>query len=173
VSTSSAQLPVISLAPLVSGAGEDAGTASSMARACREFGFFYIIDHGINLALFERLDALCRIFFAQPLEQKMRLRMDLAGRAWRGYFPVGAERTSGIPDQKEGLYFGSELKRDHPKVVAGVPLHGANLFPELDEFRETVLTYLDQMTQLGHSLMRGLALGLDLEAGYFADRSDC
>jgi isopenicillin N synthase-like dioxygenase len=170
VPTESVQLPVISLAPLVNGAGDVAETASSLSQACRESGFFYVVDHGIDLALFERLESLCRRFFALPHEQKMRLRMELAGRAWRGYFPVGAELTSGLPDQKEGLYFGSELSDNHPKVAARIPLHGANLFPDLGGFRETVLAYLDQMTRLGHTLMRGLALGLDLEASYFADR---
>ena len=45
----------------------------------------------------------------------MRIRMALGGRAWRGYFPVGAELTSGKPDQKEGLYFGAELDDDAPR----------------------------------------------------------
>ena len=33
------------------------------------------------------------------------------GRAWRGYFPVGNEFTSGKPDRKEGIYFGAEFRR--------------------------------------------------------------
>ena len=42
--------------------------------------------------------------------------MERGGRAWRGYFPVGAELTSGRPDLKEGLYFGAELPADDPRV---------------------------------------------------------
>ena len=42
--------------------------------------------------------------------------MELGGPAWRGYFAVGDELTSGKPDQKEGIYFGSELSAGHPKV---------------------------------------------------------
>ena len=53
-------------------------------------------------------------FFAQDLETKLRIRMALGGRAWRGYFRVGDELTSGKPDQKEGLYFGAELPRTTP-----------------------------------------------------------
>lgn len=56
--------------------------------------------------------------------------MPLAGSAWRGWFPVGGESTSGKPDQKEGLYVGEELNEEHPKVKAMTPLHGKNLFPE-------------------------------------------
>jgi isopenicillin N synthase-like dioxygenase len=60
------------------------------------------------------------------------------------------------------------LPDDHPLVTAGTPLHGRNLFPEnLPEFRSVVLTYLDEMTRLGHTLMTGIALSLGLEGSYF------
>ena len=95
----------------------------------------------------------------------------MGGRAWRGYFPVGGELTSGRPDLKEGLYFGAELDDDHPLVRAGTPMHGRNLFPSrIPLFRETVLDYMAAMSALGHRLMEGMALSLGLEASYFADR---
>ncbi len=96
--------------------------------------------------------------------------MELGGRAWRGYFPLGGELTSNRPDWKEGLYLGSELDAEHPEVRAGTPLHGANLFPEVPGLRETLLEYLDATTRVGHWLMEGIALGLGLEADYFAAR---
>jgi isopenicillin N synthase-like dioxygenase len=96
--------------------------------------------------------------------------MALGGRAWRGWFPVGGELTSGRPDWKEGLYFGAELGPDDPRVAAGVALHGANLFPALPGFREAVLDWTGAMTDLGHALMRGLALALGLDPGHFAER---
>jgi isopenicillin N synthase-like dioxygenase len=101
----------------------------------------------------------------------MKIRMALGGRAWRGFFPVGAELTSGKPDQKEGLYFGAELGDDDPAVRAGRPLHGRNLFPERPaELRAAVLDHLAAMTRLGHRLMEGIALGLGLERSFFRDR---
>jgi len=94
--------------------------------------------------------------------------MALGGRAWRGYFPVGDELTSGKPDVKEGLYFGAELGPEDPRVRAGLPLHGANLFPsQVPEFRGVILEYLDAMTRLGHALMEGVALSLGLDRSYF------
>jgi isopenicillin N synthase-like dioxygenase len=85
--------------------------------------------------------------------------MALGGRAWRGYFRVGDELTSGRPDQKEGLYFGQELPADDPRVVAGAPLHGPNLFPaEPAGLRQAVLEYMAALTALGHRLVAGLAL---------------
>src|SRR4029453_1013482 len=37
-------------------------------------------------------------------------------------------------------------------------------------FRDAVLAWMAAMTQLGHALMRGLALALGLERDYFAER---
>lgn len=144
--------------------------ASRIRDACCEHGFFYISNHGVDEDLLRRLEDLSRKFFLLDMETKMAIRMELGGRAWRGYFPVGVEYTSGRPDKKEGIYFGSELDETHPKVRAGVPMHGRNLFPDLPDFRETVLCYLDAMVELGHALMRGIALSLGLEASYFWKR---
>jgi isopenicillin N synthase-like dioxygenase len=161
---------VVDIGPLVDG-GDPQGVADEIRLACRECGFFYVIGHAVDQTLQQRLETLSRQFFAQPLEAKMAIRMALAGPAWRGYFPVGQELTSGKPDLKEGIYFGAELSDDHPLVLAGMPLHGRNLFPpDMPEFRDVVLAYIDAMTSLGHTLMVGVALSLGLERTYFAER---
>jgi isopenicillin N synthase-like dioxygenase len=167
-------VPVINVAPLVNHAAERAETAEQIGAACRASGFFYVVGHGVDESLCEQLETLSRQFFAQSEPEKMRIAMSRGGRAWRGYFPVGGELTSGKADRKEGLYFGSELATDHPAVKAGTPLHGPNLFPAIPGFRETVLSYLDLLTNLGHALMSGISLGLgldehDLRRRYFGD----
>jgi isopenicillin N synthase-like dioxygenase len=163
-------IPIIDVSNLIAGVPTQRAVAERLGEACRESGFFYVVGHGVDEELQARLRALSREFFAKDLETKMRIRMALGGRAWRGYFRVGDELTSGKPDQKEGVYFGADLAADHPLVRAGTPLHGPNLFPEEPEgFREVVLQYMSALTVLGHRLMAGLALSLDLEESYFAD----
>ncbi len=173
------QIPIIDISALVKGTGNyptqtvsDRYTvAAQIGQACRECGFFYIVGHGVDEGLQQRLEQLSRQFFAQDLATKLEIRMALGGRAWRGYFPVGDELTSGKPDLKEGIYFGAELGDDHPLVKAGIPMHGSNLFPsKIPQFRQTVLDYIAAMTQLGHTLMAGIALSLGLGESYFADR---
>ncbi len=164
------EIPVIDINPLVSGVGDRQEVAARIGQACRDFGFFYIVGHGVDENLQQRLEALSRQFFAQDLDTKLKIRMSRGGRAWRGYFPVGAELTSGKPDLKEGIYFGAELKEDHPLVKAGTPLHGPNLFPSHSPFREITLEYMAAMTRLGHALMAAVSLSLGLERSYFADR---
>src|SRR5215471_13163906 len=160
-------IPIINIGLLIGGTEGRYAVAAEIGQACRECGFFYIIGHGVGEDLQQRLEHLSRRFFAQDLESKMEIRMALGGRAWRGYFPVGGELTSGQPDQKEGLYFGAELSFDDPRVRAGLPLHGANLFPdEPRALRATVLAYMAALEQLGHRLVGGLALGLGLPESY-------
>lgn len=168
---SASQLPIIDIAPLVTQSGSRAQVAEALGRACTETGFFYIVNHGIDLQLQTQLEDLSKRFFALDQDSKLAIAMSKAGRAWRGYFPVGGELTAGQADLKEGLYFGSELNSEHPDVRAGLPLHGANLFPQsLPEFKPVILHYLQVMTALGHSLMQGIALSLGLDAEYFYQR---
>ena len=164
-------IPVVDVSELIAGGPGQSAVARQLGQACRESGFFYVIGHGLDEALQARLRDLSREFFAQDPAKKLDIRMALAGRAWRGYFRVGDELTSGKPDQKEGLYFGTELPANDPRVLAGTPLHGPNLFPEHPVgFREVVLEYMAALTALGHRLMAGLALSLGLDERYFADR---
>jgi isopenicillin N synthase-like dioxygenase len=169
---SAGEVPVVDVGALVrpSSTGDRRAVAGAIGRACREVGFFYAVGHGVDAALQARLEALAREFFAWPDARKNAIAMQRGGRAWRGWFPVGAELTSGRPDRKEGLYLGAELDASHPLVRTGTPLHGPNLFPDLPGFRETVLAWIDAMTGLGHALMRGVALSLDLPEDWFAAR---
>ena len=172
-------LPIVDVAPLVAhepaAAAAPATTAGLAAAAgqieaaCREHGFFYVTGHGVPPGLLTRLAEASAAFFALPEQDKMEIAMARGGAAWRGYFPVGAELTSGQPDRKEGLYFGTELGDDDPRVRAGLPLHGRNLFPrQVPALREAVLAYLDAMTRLSQAVLAGVALSLGLDAGYFA-----
>ena len=166
-----AEVPVVDVESLIAATGDRGVVAEQIGRACRDHGFFYVVNHGVDEGLQRDLETLSRRFFSQDLATKMEISMERGGRAWRGYFPVGGELTSGKPDVKEGIYFGTELPAEHPLVRSGTPLHGPNLFPRaVPELRDAVLRYMDAMTRLGHALMEGIALSLGLEGSYFADR---
>ncbi len=168
------QIPVIDISCLRDKERHQAiitSMAEALHRACTAPGFFYVSGHGVDAALMKRLEELSRQFFALPEEQKMRISMALGGKPWRGYFPVGGELTSGIPDLKEGIYFGSELGDDDPRVLVGLPMHGRSLFPEHPSgFKSTVLAYMDAVTQVGHLVMEAIALSLGLGGDFFRER---
>jgi len=164
------QLPIIDMSALFGARAEDRErVAAEVERACRAHGFFYLTGHGIAPDVLTGLEAESRRFFALPLEQKMAIAMSQGGRAWRGYFPVGGELTSGRPDLKEGLYLGTDLAADHPRVRAGTPMHGANLWPaELPGLKAAATAYMDAATRAAAALMEGVSLSLGLEPDYFA-----
>lgn len=167
---SAATLPVVDIAPMLGGADRDAceRVAADIGEACRAHGFFYIAGHGIDDALQVKLRETSRTFFALPEADRMRMEMLHGGRAWRGYFPVGGELTSGRPDLKEGLYFGTELPQDDPRVLAGWPLHGANLWPaEVPALRVAVLDYMAAATRAAQAVLAAVALSLGLEEDWF------
>ncbi len=162
-------IPVIDVGALARGRRARADAAERIGAACRDHGFFYLSGHGVDRGLQADLVGLSRAFFAQSVEAKMAVRMALGGPAWRGYFPPGGELTSGVPDLKEGYYFGAELPPEDPR--SGTPLHGANLFPEHPAgLRRVVLDYLAAMTAVGHTVLRGIALSLELDEEHFAER---
>ncbi len=147
------------MSALTTGTGGEA-VAIEIDAACRNAGFFYIVEHGVKAELVDRLVALSQHFFALPLEIKSGIAMAKGGRAWRGYFPVWQELTSGKPDQKEGVYFGQELSVDHPLSPRELRCMDRTCFPsQPQDFREVVLEYMQAMTSLGHRLMSAIALG--------------
>jgi isopenicillin N synthase-like dioxygenase len=162
-------LPVVDVSTLRGGGAARDDGVRQLDAACRDVGFFYVVGHAVDEDLQGRLEALSREFFGLPDDEKARIAMAGGGRAWRGWFPVGGELTSGRPDRKEGIYFGAELAPDHPRVAAGVPLHGPNLFPARPAgLRDAVLAYMAAMTDLGHLLASAVARALGLADDWFA-----
>lgn len=164
------ELPVIDVSPLLSDNSDTdrSGVARQIDSACRTNGFFQITGHGIDPDLQARLETAAHEFFALPEAEKTVIAMREGGRAWRGWFPLGGELTAGVPDNKEGLYFGAELGDDHALVAAGTPLHGPNLFPsEPADLRSVVLEWIAAMTKLAATILGGIALGLGLDGSWF------
>lgn len=162
------QLPVIDLTALRTPCGDTSDVARLIDQACRQSGFFLVTGHGIDPQLADDLDKTSRIFFALPESDKSLIAMEHGGTAWRGWFAIADEVTSGVPDQKEGLYFGTELNAFDPRVRNALPLHGANLFPTHPaEMKNLVLRWMDEVTALGRDLLRGIALGLGIEGDWF------
>lgn len=175
------EVPVIQVGPLLASLRQG-GPLSEAAKkialelhqAAHQVGFFYVAGHGVSEEQQAALAEAAKRFFSRSEEEKAEFRMQLGGRAWRGWFPLGGELTSGIPDQKEGYYFGTELGPDDARVVARLPMHGRNLFPDslVPELRELVLSHMHACRQLAQDILTGLAVALLGEANrtYFADR---
>ncbi len=109
------EIPVVDVAALVARTTGRHTVADAIGAACRESGFFYVVGHGVDADLQDRLERLQpRVLRPRPPRRKLEIRMARGGPAWRGYFPVGGELTSGPPGREGGA-----LLRD--RAAAGRP----------------------------------------------------
>ncbi|HDT1824101.1 TPA: isopenicillin N synthase family oxygenase [Klebsiella quasipneumoniae subsp. similipneumoniae] len=168
------ELPTIDIRDL---AGDDLArrqaVADTIGRAAREVGFFYITGHGIDPALIAGVREAAKQIFALPMEEKMNYYIGRS-KSHKGYVPEGEEiYGAGKPDHKEAFDIGFQAADDHPLVLAGTPLIGANEWPDLPDFRARVLAYYDAVFALGHRLFDAFALALGLPEGYFKPMVTC
>ncbi|KAL9184545.1 hypothetical protein ACHAXT_012515 [Thalassiosira profunda] len=157
--------------------------AKQIGDACRNVGFFYIINHGVSEDVMEGVMDKSKRFF--DLDLKSKLNAGKQGQGYRGYFEVGGEdldnkdgtrdlvaeegkennqnatkkRVAG--DFKEGFDCGLESADD-----ACTQFFGDNVWPDesnnttIAGFRETLLRYQAQLIGLSDKLL--LALGKSL-----------
>ena len=139
--------------------------AKSVRDACQNMGFFYVKNHGISQITIDSAFEASKKFFSEPLEKKMLVSKD---KFHRGYLPVGTTRYPGkAADLKDSFDVGIELPLSHPDVVAGLPLHGPNQWPNINGFREAAELYFASVKQFGFGLLRVFAKSLELEESFF------
>jgi len=145
--------------------------AADIGKAAREIGFLYISGTGIDEALFDRMLAATKTFFALPVEEKMRSYIGLS-TCHRGYVPVGEEGVeTGMPDLKEAFDTALDLPADDPDHVAGNPMLGPNVWPEVDGFAEAVTAYYQAVLDLGNQLLWAFAVALGEDPDTFTQHA--
>lgn len=146
------------------------GFAAELGAACRGTGFLCLTGHGVPEALVAEVFAAGDRFFALPEAGKAAVGIERSPHN-RGWARMGSERLdaeSGQVDRKEAFNVGLELAASDPRVLAGEPFRGVNLWPDLPGFRETLLAYYDACWGLGVALHGAIARDFDLPEGYFA-----
>ena len=166
-------IPVIDLGPYLAGetgALEAAGAA--LRHAFEHIGFYFITNHGVDQALVDQTFAEVARFHAQPLDEKLKLKLDPHNI---GYLPMRGATTrhsqinpNNKPNVNEALFVKRDLAADHPDVLAGLPFRAPNQWPaDLPGFREVVLAYCTAMERLALSLLPLYAVALDLAPDFF------
>jgi isopenicillin N synthase-like dioxygenase len=163
-------LPIIDLGS--SGEGDEP-SLTRIGAACRDVGFFYVVNHDVDNELIAEAFAQSHAFFALPLADKRELAIEMIGRN-RGYSGLLHEALDPArgPDMKEAFNIGLDLAADDPELVAGKPFRSLNAWPELSGFRKTALAYCDACAALGARLHRTFARDLGLKPDFFADKFD-
>lgn len=147
-----AGVPVINIADL-----DDPRTLAALDDACRHWGFFQVVEHGIAESVTQALQDAMRAFFALPGEAKRAVERT-AENHW-GYYD--RELTKNTRDWKEVYDFGpaegDAVRPRWPEALSG--------------FREAMLAFYGACEALSFELLGALARNLgmpekDLSAGF-------
>ena len=133
-------------------------TRAAIDAACREWGFFQIVGHGIDAQLLGALRRQVRAFFAQPVEAKRAVSRS-EENPW-GYYD--RELTKNTRDWKEIFDFAAmSCGRSVPRWPADLP-----------GFKETLVDYYRACETVAARLLRiisnNLGMAPDALDGYFA-----
>ncbi|XP_031247904.1 1-aminocyclopropane-1-carboxylate oxidase isoform X3 [Pistacia vera] len=149
------KLPIIDLS-----SPDRFSTADSIRQACIEYGFFYLVNHGVEEEILGRIFDESRKFFSLPLEHKM----SLVRKEHRGYTPLYAENldpsSPSKGDSKESFYIGP-LEGTHSNL---------NQWPSeevLPSWRSTMDLFYKKVLYAGSRLIHLIALALKLDEDFF------
>ncbi|KAL1292319.1 hypothetical protein HN51_060790 [Arachis hypogaea] len=130
--------------------------------ACKEWGFFQVINHGVPLDHRHKVEAAAREFFGESKEEKNKVRRDAVKVL--GYYDT--EHTKNVRDWKEVFDFSVE---EPTLVPASLDPHNQdvthwhNQWPHYPPYlREVCQEYAKDMVKLALELMELIALSLGL-----------
>ncbi|XP_047076185.1 2'-deoxymugineic-acid 2'-dioxygenase-like [Lolium rigidum] len=153
-------LPVVDLhrAALSGDDGLRQRVAAEIVRAGKDFGFFQVVNHGVGEDVVRGFRDAASEFFAMPAEKKLPYCSSDQSKPFR-------LATSTTYDRGETRYWLDYLKLQcHPvtdELVQHWPAEPTSFRPRLAEFSEAV-------HDLAQTLLRLVAEGLGLSAGFFA-----
>eukprot|EP00927_Polykrikos_kofoidii_P072972 TRINITY_DN69058_c0_g1_i1.p1 TRINITY_DN69058_c0_g1~~TRINITY_DN69058_c0_g1_i1.p1 ORF type:complete len:403 (-),score=33.25 TRINITY_DN69058_c0_g1_i1:33-1241(-) len=188
--STAASFPIVDIDPFVErnrfSADARSHAAESLAAACEQTGFFYLVGHGVPVADMSAVHEMARAFFAQPDSIKEEISIASCVEGGRGYQRIGENITSGLRDWHEGIDFLAEPDEqsvDFALVDSLVRVekhdgmrrlvHARNRWPRKpDGFRSTMEAHFSRMDVLGRALMEATALTFGLPAGHFGPSVD-
>nr|XP_048321720.1 2-oxoglutarate-Fe(II) type oxidoreductase hxnY-like [Ziziphus jujuba var. spinosa] len=137
-------------------------TANSLRQACIEYGFFYVVNHGVEEELTGKVFEESNKFFSLPLEDKMKL----FRKEDRGYTPLFGEilhpYSAPKGDSKEIFYVGPLEDISSPVKLNKWPSQQI-----LPSWRATMESFYKKVFSVGKRLLSLIALALDLNEDYF------
>ena len=161
-------LPVLDLGDFVHETTRGA-FVDALRAAAHDVGFFYLVGHGVPMALGASVLDLSREFFALPETEKARIAMANSPH-FRGYTRVGDERTGGRSDWREQLDVGLEAPALalSPGDAAWKRLQGPNQWPERPAgLKPALLAWHDALQGVAAQLLQAFALSLGQRADAF------
>ena len=159
---SAVEIPVVDFGKFLHGSEEERkACATELVNAYKQYGFAYIVNHGVSKELRESMREQAAKYFALPLEEKMKMDW-VSPESNRGYSCIGREvldMEKSVQDIKEMFEVGKE---GEDKFENRWP-------PEelLPEFKAVSLQYWKACFNLHLEILRAFALELGLPLDFF------
>ncbi len=157
-------IPVVDIAPLRDGSNPKQ-VADALHSASQNLGFIYIKGHGIPESVIDAARSCAYSFFQGSNEDKSSIAVSSAHRGWLNQ--GGAKMQDGAKsDLKESFIWGYQdeggaTPMDHT-------LRGPNQWPSfVPDMQQKSMEYFRQAHEVAHHLMRGFAIGLNLNENFF------
>ena len=150
-------VPILDIGSLKNDANDS--VVQEIAQACKVWGFFQVVNHGVPAELIDQTWEQTQQFFALPQEQKNAV-MRTRENPW-GYF--NNELTKNQRDKKEVFDYTSD----------GIDpiFQSRNRWPlSHDKFRDTMRAFIRACTELSLKLLQAFCVGLDLSPDYLHDQ---
>ncbi len=163
------KVPVIDITALRDGSNP-IKVAQELHSASKNLGFIYIKGHGIPKQVIDAIRQDGLSFFRSEPTSKQQVKISQYHRGWLGY--GGSKmKENAKTDLKESFIWGHQGDEDNDKP--NHPLRGPNVWPHfLPSLERNAMAYFQYGDALARQLLKGFALGLDLEDGFFLKQSD-
>ncbi len=146
-------IPIIDIAKLTKEHSE-VDLQLAIFEAYHDFGFAYIVNHGIDPVLVDTVFDASKRFHKLPKAEKMKVALD---HKHRGYIAINTStdvnsKLASVkkPNQSASFMMMREDTAEDPNVY----LSGPNQWPELENFREALEAYSAAMEGLGRRLLK-------------------
>ncbi|GLB34027.1 putative 2OG-Fe(II) oxygenase [Lyophyllum shimeji] len=166
-------IPVIDFTKFREAAGksERKQVADKIVSAFKDSGFIYLAGHGIPSSTIQNAFAKSADFFRMPPEIKAKLAWE-DPRSNRGYVEIGRERVTQSADPAEiaALRATAPDFKQSMEIGRDWDAEWKNQWPQESDapgFKRTMLDFYQTCHDLHASVMRSIALGLNLEEGFF------
>jgi isopenicillin N synthase-like dioxygenase len=160
-------IPIIDLQSFLSNnPAEKALVAAQIHEACKSFGVFYLINHGIDESnILQNMKA----FFNLSSEEKNAIKISKKGIA-RGYIGMGEESGSDALEVKEAFSYGCKWPSDKPLQNT---LQGINLWPALNNlpigWNTSMEDFYSKMIDVAETLTRAFSLSYANDENYLGN----
>ncbi|KAK3189771.1 hypothetical protein Dsin_029332 [Dipteronia sinensis] len=152
-------IPIIDLSKLVNGNPDDfQSEILNLTTACQEWGFFQVVNHGIDLSLLESIEKVAKDFFMLPIEEKQK-------------YPMAPGTIQGYG---QAFIFSENQKLDWCNMFAlGIEpdfIRRPELWPSKPaDFNETLESYSREVRKLCQKLLKYIAVSVGLKEDVFEE----